>query len=87
MHRNALRSSRRQFLASASGMAASVGLLHGKMLAADEPAAVAKKPGKAQIAITLDLEMSRNFPVWEAMRWDYEKGNLNDETKRYTVEA
>ena len=31
--------------------------------------------------------MSRNFPVWEEMRWDYEKGNLNDETKRYTVEA
>ena len=45
-----------------------------------------RKP-KAQIAITLDLEMSRNFPVWEEMRWDYEKGNLNDETKRYTVEA
>jgi peptidoglycan/xylan/chitin deacetylase (PgdA/CDA1 family) len=31
--------------------------------------------------------MSRNFPVWEEMRWDYEKGNLNEETKRYTVEA
>lgn len=45
------------------------------------------KPGKAQIAITLDLEMSRNFPVWEETRWDYEKGNLNEETKRYTVEA
>jgi peptidoglycan/xylan/chitin deacetylase (PgdA/CDA1 family) len=42
---------------------------------------------KAQIAITLDLEMSRNFPVWEEMRWDYEKGNLNEESKRYTVEA
>ena len=49
--------------------------------------ALAKEPGKAQIAITLDLEMSRNFPVWEEMRWDFEKGNLNDETKRYTVEA
>ncbi len=48
--------------------------------------AAEEKP-KAQIAITLDLEMSRNFPVWEEMRWDYEKGNLNDETKRYTVEA
>lgn len=42
---------------------------------------------KAQIAITLDLEMSRNFPVWEEMRWDYEKGNLNEETKHYAVEA
>lgn len=43
--------------------------------------------GKALIAITLDLEMSRNFPTWETTHWDYEKGNLNDEAKRYTVEA
>jgi len=42
---------------------------------------------KAQIAITLDLEMSRNFPTWDDLHWDYEKGNLNEETKRYTVEA
>ena len=42
---------------------------------------------RAQIAITLDLEMSRNFPQWETTHWDYEKGNLNDETKRYSVEA
>jgi len=39
------------------------------------------------IAITLDLEMSRNFPTWETTHWDYEKGNLNDETKKYAVEA
>lgn len=42
---------------------------------------------KALVAITLDLEMSRNFPTWEATHWDYEKGNLNEETKRYAVEA
>src|SRR5579864_6519824 len=42
---------------------------------------------QAQIAITLDLEMSRNFPAWEDTHWDYEKGNLNGETKRYAVEA
>lgn len=42
---------------------------------------------QAQIAITLDLEMSRNFPKWEDTRWDYEKGNLNQATKNYTVEA
>ncbi|MFM9067337.1 MAG: polysaccharide deacetylase family protein [Planctomycetota bacterium] len=41
----------------------------------------------ARIAITLDLEMSRNFPDWETTHWDYEKGNLNEETKRYSVEA
>jgi hypothetical protein len=44
-------------------------------------------PAPAQIAITLDLEMSRNFPTWDQVHWDYEKGNLNAETKRYTVEA
>src|SRR4029450_11238175 len=43
--------------------------------------------GRALIAIRLDREMSRNFPRWEDTHWDYEKGNLNDDTKRYTVEA
>jgi hypothetical protein len=42
---------------------------------------------KALIAVTLDLEMSRNFPTWETTHWDYEKGNLNDETKKYAAEA
>src|SRR5215510_4965454 len=42
---------------------------------------------KAQIAVSLDLEMARNFPRWEDTRWDYEKGNLTDETKAYAVEA
>jgi len=42
---------------------------------------------KALIAISLDLEMSRNFPRWEDTHWDYEKGNLNAETKKYTTEA
>lgn len=41
----------------------------------------------ALIAISLDLEMSRNFPAWETTHWDFEKGNLNDETKRYASEA
>ncbi|MEX0978070.1 MAG: polysaccharide deacetylase family protein [Pirellulales bacterium] len=74
---------RRRFFGSS--MAAGAGLLCGDVLCAAEPGA--DKPRKAQIAITLDLEMSRNFPVWEETRWDYEKGNLNDETKRYAVEA
>lgn len=42
---------------------------------------------KALIGITFDLEMSRNFPTRETTHWDYEKGNLNEETKRYSVEA
>jgi peptidoglycan/xylan/chitin deacetylase (PgdA/CDA1 family) len=56
---------------------------------------LAKTPGfakhadasKALVAVTLDLEMSRNFPRWDDTHWDYEKGNLNDETKKYTVQA
>jgi Polysaccharide deacetylase len=65
---------RRDFLAGASGLLAG--------------AAVAQPPAKrALVAITLDLEMSRNFPTWETTHWDYEKGNLNDETKKYAVEA
>jgi hypothetical protein len=45
-------------------------------------------PGnKALIAITLDLEMSRHYPTWDQMHWDYEKGNLDDATKRYSLEA
>jgi hypothetical protein len=47
----------------------------------------AAEENKALIAITLDLEMSRNFPKWEDTHWDYEKGNLNDETKKYTAQA
>ena len=42
---------------------------------------------KALVAITLDLEMSRNFPTWDQTHWDYQKGNLNAETKAYAVEA
>src|SRR3989442_3676090 len=42
---------------------------------------------RALVAITLDLEMSRNFPAWDDTHWDYEKGNLNDETKNYAAEA
>src|SRR5207249_8752485 len=45
------------------------------------------EPDKALIAISLDLEMARNFPTWNDTHWDYEKGNLNAEMKRYAVEA
>ncbi len=42
---------------------------------------------KALVAISLDLEMARNFPNWEDTHWDYEKGNLNEAAKKYAVEA
>jgi peptidoglycan/xylan/chitin deacetylase (PgdA/CDA1 family) len=55
------------------------------LLAGAAGAAAPQRP--ALIAITLDLEMSRNFPKWEDVHWDYEKGNLNAETRRYAREA
>lgn len=69
--------SRRQFVGrSALALAALAG-----------PALPAAAPlRKARVTITLDLEMSRNFPTWEQTHWDYEKGNLDDDAKRYTVE-
>src|SRR5438045_1232267 len=75
--------SRRNFLA-ATAAAAAVGALGGA-----RTSRAAAPPGnrKAAIAITLDLEMARNFPTWDTTHWDYEKGNLNDETKKYAVEA
>jgi peptidoglycan/xylan/chitin deacetylase (PgdA/CDA1 family) len=72
---------RRQFMSSISGTAACA--LVGRTLGASPPA----PEKKAQIAITLDLEMARNFPKWEDTHWDYEKGNLNQAAKDYTVQA
>jgi peptidoglycan/xylan/chitin deacetylase (PgdA/CDA1 family) len=42
---------------------------------------------QALVAITLDLEMSRNFPTWDQVHWDYHKGNLDKDTKAYAAEA
>ena len=45
------------------------------------------RPKVARIAISLDLEMSRNFPTWDQTHWDYDKGNLDQATKEYATEA
>jgi peptidoglycan/xylan/chitin deacetylase (PgdA/CDA1 family) len=74
--------SRRTFLQQATFAAASWKALGGASVPGAEPAG-----GKARIAISLDLEMSRNFPTWETTHWDYEKGNLDGDTKAYAVEA
>jgi len=63
--------------------AAGAGHLLANVSRAEPPA----RHDKALVAISLDLEMSRNFPRWEDTNWDYEKGNLNDETKEYATEA
>jgi hypothetical protein len=74
--------SRREFMAATMACGAQFGAL-GALGEVSNGAS----PKQALIAITLDLEMARNFPRWEDTHWDYEKGNLNEETKRYAVEA
>lgn len=74
---------RRTLIAAASSCAAA---LASRTLLGWEPAAQTK-PRKAQIAITLDLEMSREYPRRGMLEWDYEKGNLDEATKRYAEEA
>src|SRR6516162_10232025 len=76
--------SRREFVRNAAGVA---GWLAGPSATASAADVGPGDSGKALIAITLDLEMSRNFPTWDQTHWDFEKGNLNEETKRYAVEA
>lgn len=66
--------SRRAFLAGTAAMANP-----GRV----QPAA----RDRALVSITLDLEMSRNFPTWDQVHWDYEKGNLDEATKRYALQA
>src|SRR5947209_320956 len=78
--------SRRDFVAEAAIVGRGLvtcGPLFGK------PAEVREVPhkNKALVAITLDLEMVRNFPKWEDTHWDYEKGNLQPEMKKYALEA
>ena len=78
-HSTTLTLSRRDWLRGAS--TASLGLLGPSLFAAPP------KQNKARIAITLDLEMSAQYPKREQTEWNYEKGNLDDATKRYSVEA
>ena len=47
----------------------------------------ARQPKKALVAITLDLEMSAEYPTRGQTEWNFRKGDLDDATKRYAVEA
>ena len=76
---------RRSWLQSASTFG--IGGIAFSRLGAKLRAAMPSGNTKAQIAITLDLEMSRNFPRREDLHWDYEKGNLDDSAKKYAVDA
>src|SRR5215218_5779119 len=75
--------SRRDFIRTVSVAGAATTISGASTFA--QPAA--RERDRALIAITLDLEMARNFPKWEDTHWDYEKGNLNEEAKRYALEA
>lgn len=70
---------RRNFLQSIAGITTASGF--------NSSSIASGLPRKAQIAITLDLEMSREFPTRDQLHWDYEKGNLDEPTKRYALEA
>lgn len=76
--------SRREWLRNAAaidlcgGLAATL-LDHRQLRAAESD--------QALVAITFDLEMSANFPTRDVTHWNFEKGNLNDATKQYSVEA
>src|SRR5437667_5082991 len=78
--------SRRRFLTRTAMVGAGL-VARGPVLGSSGKEDAASLKDKALVAISLDLEMARNFPVWTETHWDYEKGNLNDETKRYAVEA
>ncbi len=88
--------SRRQFLEHSVALAATASLVGSSgICVAKQPAEPAKSAPRdnsrlgdeALVAITLDLEMSRNFPQWGDTHWDFEKGNLDAATKRYAREA
>jgi len=82
---NTAGSTRRQFLQrSVAGGLAFALASRGRAAA---PAAPAAQRDQALVAITLDLEMSRNFPTWETTHWDYRKGDLDEPAKHYTVQA
>ncbi|WP_169976531.1 polysaccharide deacetylase family protein [Tautonia rosea] len=73
---------RRQFLAEATALSTLASAVPKTRVQARET-----EPGQAMVAITLDLEMSRQYPTRDQFHWDYEKGNLDRDTKQYAVEA
>jgi peptidoglycan/xylan/chitin deacetylase (PgdA/CDA1 family) len=71
------RVSRRQFLSAVSA---------GAFAAAAGFSALPPKR-KALVAITLDLEMSAEYPTRGMTEWNYRKGDLDADTKKYATAA
>ena len=78
---------RRKWLQQTTGLAAMLGLSCGTAMGTRPDKSQDGSVKRAMIAITLDLEMSAQYPTKDQVHWNYEKGNLNEETKRYAVEA
>lgn len=82
--------SRRQFLAGSTAAVTGFSTI-SQLIANEEQNDPADDDNKALIAITYDLEMSAGYPVKGKPRtaypWDHQKGNLNEETKQYTVKS
>lgn len=68
--------SRRRFFSAAAA---------GTLAAAAGYSSLPKR--KALVAITLDLEMSAEYPRRGMTEWNYRKGELDDDTKKYAVGA
>ncbi|HJZ55771.1 MAG TPA: polysaccharide deacetylase family protein [Gemmataceae bacterium] len=69
---------RRRFLSAATA---------GAVAAAAGFSSLAQPRRKALVAITLDLEMSAEYPKRGMTEWNYRKGDLDPDTKRYAVKA
>jgi peptidoglycan/xylan/chitin deacetylase (PgdA/CDA1 family) len=79
-------------LGTSTGLGAARGArsAHASDAEVEELPSAAERPAErpmGRIAITMDLEMSRDYPERGMREWDFEKGNLDDDTKTYAVEA
>jgi peptidoglycan/xylan/chitin deacetylase (PgdA/CDA1 family) len=75
---------RRRFLQTVAAGAVSTALSSPVTVRCAESKPVRRK---AQIAITLDLEMSAQYPRSGMTEWNFQKGNLDEPTKQYSVDA
>jgi peptidoglycan/xylan/chitin deacetylase (PgdA/CDA1 family) len=48
---------------------------------------MAIEPGVATVCLTFDCEMSAHYPRRQDLEWNYRKGDLDDDTKAYALEA
>lgn len=59
----------------------------GLIAAGTGASSAACRMSKSQISISLDLEMSAEYPRRGMIEWNYRKGELDSDTKRYALQA